>query len=161
MSTPVHISEIIIGKFVPYFLLGMGSMAMSSLIAIYFYDVPFRGSFLVLTLVSAVFLTAALGMGLFISTLARNQFAAAQASIVTAFLRAFMFSGFIFEIASMPLPIRMITNILPARYFVSSLQTLFLVGNVWSLILYNVTAMLILGMLIFIATARRTVKRLD
>lgn len=161
MSTPVHIIEILIGKLVPYFILGMGSMTMCVVIAVFFYNVPLRGSFLVLALVSGVFLFAALGLGLLISTIARNQFAASQASIVSAFLPAFMLSGFIFEIASMPLPIRMITYILPARYFVSSLQTIFLVGNVWSLISYNVLAMLILGAAIFIATARRTVKRLD
>jgi ABC-2 type transport system permease protein len=98
---------------------------------------------------------------LLISTLLRNQFAAAQAAIVTAFLPAFILSGFIFEIASMPWIIRMITYIISARYFVSSLQTLFLVGDVWRLLLYNLIAMLALGMLIFIATAKRTVKRLD
>lgn len=161
MSTPVNILEILIGKLVPYFILGMGSMTMCVVIAVFFYGVPLRGSFLVLALVSGVFLFAALGLGLLISTIARNQFAAAQASIVSAFLPAFMLSGFIFEIASMPLPIRMITYVLPARYFVSSLQTIFLVGNVWSLISYNLLAMLILGALVFIATARRTVKRLD
>ena len=161
MSTPVHIVEILVGKLVPYFLLGMGSMTMCVVIAVFFYDVPLRGSFLLLALVSGVFLFAALVLGLLISTVARNQFAAAQAAIVSAFLPAFILSGFIFEIASMPLPIRLITYILPARYFVSCLQTLFLVGNVWSLILHNLVAMLVLGTLLFLATARRTVKRLD
>lgn len=161
MSTPIHIVEILIGKLVPYFVLGMMAMTMSVMIAVFFYQVPLRGSFLVLALVASVFLFAALGQGLFISTLARNQFAASQAAIVSAFLPAFMLSGFIFEIASMPLPIRMLTYILPARYFVSSLQTIFLVGNVWSLLFYNVLGMLILGVFLFILTARRTVKRLD
>lgn len=161
MSTPVHIVEILIGKLIPYFLLGMGSMTMCVIIAVFFYNVPLRGSFLVLALVSATFLFPALGLGLFISTVARNQFAASQAAIVTAFMPAFMLSGFIFEIASMPLPIQWITYILPARYFVSSLQTIFLVGNVWSLLTFNVFAILLLGTIVFIATARRTVKRLD
>lgn len=161
MSTPVHIIEILIGKLVPYFLLAMASMTMCVVIAVFFYGVPLRGSFLVLALVSAAFLFPALGLGLFISTVARNQFAASQASIVTAFMPAFMLSGFIFEIASMPKPIQWVTYLLPARYFVSSLQTIFLVGNVWSLILYNVAAILFLGTIIFIATAKRTVKRLD
>lgn len=161
MSTPVRIVEILIGKLIPYFLLAMGAMTMCVFIAVFLYDVPLRGSFLVLTLVSASFLFPALGLGLLISTIARNQFAAAQASIVSAFLPAFMLSGFIFEISSMPKPIQWITHILPARYFVSSLQTIFLVGNVWSLILHNILAILILGFIIFIATIRRTVKRLD
>lgn len=161
MSTPVHIVEILVGKLVPYFLLGMGTMTMTVCIAVFFYQVPFRGSFLVLALVSGTFLFSSLGQGLFISTLARNQFAASQAAIVSAFLPAFMLSGFIFEIASMPTPIRMLTYLIPARYFVSSLQTLFLVGNVWSLIFYNLLGMFILGFFLFFITARRTVKRLD
>lgn len=161
MSTPVNIVEILIGKLVPYFLLGMVAMAVSVLIAVYFYDIPFRGSFLILSLVSAVFLIDSLEIGLLISTLARNQFAAAQAAAVAAFLPAFMLSGFIFEIASMPWPIQMVTYIFPARYFVSSLQTLFLVGNVGSLIAYNLFLMLMFGLILFVVVARRTVKRLD
>jgi ABC-2 type transport system permease protein len=161
MSTPVTIEEILLGKFIPYFVLGMGSMTLSVVIAVFFYDVPLRGSFLVLALVSSAFLLAALGIGLLISTLARNQITASQIAIVAAFLPAFMLSGFIFEIASMPLPIRVVTYLLPARYFVSALQTLFLVGNVWSLIIYNFSAMLLFGLIICTITVRRTVKRLD
>lgn len=161
MSTPVTIVEILVGKLVPYFILAMGSMTMCVCIAVFLYDVPFRGSFLTLVLVSSAFLFPALGLGLLISTIAKNQFAAAQAAMVSAFLPAFILSGFIFEIASMPARIRALTYILPARYFVSSLQTLFLVGNVWSLIIYNLCIMLFIGSVIFIATARRTVKRLD
>jgi ABC-2 type transport system permease protein len=161
MSTPVHIVEILVGKWVPYYILAMCSMIMCFLIAVLFYRIPFRGSFFALILTTSFFLFCALGLGLLISTLLRNQFAAAQAAIVTAFLPAFILSGFIFEIASMPWIIRMITYIISARYFVSSLQTLFLVGDVWRLLLYNLIAMLALGMLIFIATAKRTVKRLD
>jgi ABC-2 type transport system permease protein len=161
MATPVHIVEIIIGKLIPYFILGMLSLTICFFVAIFLYQVPFRGSILALALVSAVFLCSALGLGLLISTVVKNQFAAAQAALVAAFLPAFMLSGFIFEIASMPLFIRAITYVLPARYFVSSLQTLFLVGNVWSLIFLNLTAMAVIAFVIFIATARRTVKRLD
>lgn len=161
MSTPVHIVEILIGKIVPYFLLGMGAMMMSVAIAILFYHVPFRGSFFVLTMVSAVFLLTSLMVGLLISTLARNQFAASQIAIVSAFLPAFMLSGFIFEIASMPLPIRAFTHLLPPRYFVSSLQTLFMVGNVKSLLLHNVLMMGIIGAVLFIILTKRTKKRLE
>lgn len=161
MSTSVHIVEILIGKLVPYFVLGMLAMTMSVIIAVFGYAVPFRGSFLVLALVSGMFLLTALETGLLISTLARNQFASAQASILAAFLPAFMLSGFIFEIQSMPLPIRLFTYLLPARYFVSSLQTLFLVGNVWSLILHNLLAMAAIGAALFVIIAKNTKKRLD
>lgn len=161
MSTPVHIAEILIGKLIPYFVLGMAAMSMSTGIAIFFYHVPFQGSFLLLTLVSAVFLITALESGLLISTLARNQFAASQAAIITAFMPAFMLSGFIFEIHSMPLFIQGVTYLIPARYFVSSLQTLFLVGNIWPLILFNLMAMSLFGCFMFIIIAKKTIKRLD
>lgn len=161
MSTPVGIVELIIGKLVPYFMLGMLSMAMCVLTAVFFYDIPFRGSWWLLTIVSGVFLWTALGLGLLISSSARNQFVAAQAAMVAAFLPGFILSGFIFEISSMPWPIRMVTYVIPARYFVTNLQTLFLVGNVWELILFNLIPMILIGTLFFVLTARKTVKRLD
>lgn len=161
MSTPVKITELLIGKLIPYFFLALSSMVICVLISVYFYHVPLRGSFWVLILVTSVFLFPALGLGLLISTIARNQFVAAQAALVSAFLPAFVLSGFIFEISSMPAPIRLLTYFLPARYFVSSLQTLFLVGNIWTLILYNIVPMFLIGSLFFFITWRRTYKRLD
>lgn len=161
MATPVHISEILIGKLIPYFILGMISMLICFVVAVFFYQVPFRGSILVLTVVSAIFLLAALALGLLISTTAKNQFVAAQASMVSAFLPAFILSGFVFEISSMPPIIRGITYFLPARYFVASLQTLFLVGDVWKLILTNLFFMGLLGSILFAIIIKKTVKRLD
>lgn len=161
MSTPVTINELVIGKLIPYFCLGMFSMFLCVVWAVFFYQVPMRGSWLVLGFVSAIFLITALALGLLISTLAKNQFVAAQMSMVASFLPSFILSGFLFEIASMPLPIQLFTYIIPARYFVSSLQTIFLVGNIWGLIIYNCLIMLIIGAILFIITARRTVKRLD
>ncbi len=161
MSTPVGIVELILGKLISYFILGMVSMTMCVLTAVFFYEIPFRGSWWLLGIVSAVFLSTALGLGLFISSSARNQFVAAQAAMVASFLPGFILSGFIFEISSMPWLIRMATYLIPARYFVTSLQTLFLVGNVWELILYNLIPMILIGSLFFILTAGKTVKRLD
>lgn len=161
MSTPVSITELLFGKLIPYFTLGMVSMAMCVVVAVFVYHVPLRGSALLLAFVSAVFLFTALGLGLLISTIARNQFVAAQAALVAAFLPGFILSGFIFEILSMPPIIQMVTYIIPARYFVSSLQTLFLVGNVWQLILYNIIPMFGIGLFFYFVTALKTVKRLD
>lgn len=161
MATPVTITELLIAKLVPYFVLGMLSMIMCVVIAVFYYDIPFRGSFWVLGIVTSIFLFSALGIGLLISTSARNQFIAAQAAMVAAFLPGFILSGFIFEIASMPQIIQMVTYLIPARYFVSCMQTLFLVGNVWTLIIPNSLAMLAIGSVFFILTAFRTVKRLD
>lgn len=161
MSTPVTIVELIVGKLASYFILGMISMTMCVLTAVFFYEIPFRGSWWLLGIVSSVFLWTALGLGLLISSAARNQFVAAQAAMVASFLPGFILSGFIFEISSMPWLIQAVTYLIPARYFVTNLQTLFLVGNVWELVLFNLIPMIVIGSLFFIITARKTVKRLD
>ncbi|WP_075883754.1 ABC transporter permease [Candidatus Protochlamydia sp. W-9] len=161
MSTPVTITELLIGKLVPYFILGMFAMTVCVCIAVFFYHIPLRGSWLLLGFVTTIFLWTALGLGLLISTLTKNQFTAAQAAIVASYLPAFILSGFIFEISSMPAPIRWITYLIPARYFVSSLQTIFLVGNIWKLIIPNTGVMLLIGCVIYLLTAKKTVKRLD
>lgn len=161
MSTPVNMLELLSGKIIPYFFLGMISMSLCVIIATFYYNIPFRGSFIVLVIVSSIFLLTALGLGLLISTIARNQFVAAQSAMVAAFLPGFILSGFIFEIASMPLPIQIFTHLIPARYFVSSLQTLFLVGNVWPLIISDSLAMLAIGAVFFTIISFRMSKRLD
>jgi ABC-2 type transport system permease protein len=161
LATPVEISELLIGKLVPYFGLGMGSMALSVAAAIFIFGVPFRGSFFVLALVSAVFLCAALGQGLLISTVTRSQFVASQGAMLSAFMPAFYFSGFVFEINSMPWPIPLISYIVPARYFISSLQSLFLAGNVWSVIVPSILAMTAIGAGLLALTALNLKTRLE
>lgn len=160
MATPVGMVELLAGKLVPYFILGMLAMLGSVAIAVGLFHVPFRGSVVALLLTSCAFLLAALGQGLLISTLAKNQFIAAQAAMISGFLPAFLLSGFVFEIASMPLPIRLLTRIVPARYLVTNLQTLFLVGDVWGLLWTNTLILLVLAGILFLLTAKKTVKRL-
>lgn len=160
ISTPVSMLEIILGKIIPYFVLGLMTMTMCVLITVFFYNVPLRGSLLTLFLVSSVFLFTALGQGLLISTLTKNQFVAGQIAMFTAFLPAFMLSGFIFEISSMPIFIQGLTYLLSARYFVSALQTLFLVGDVWELLVGNMAVMGLIGFIFFLITAKISVKRL-
>ena len=116
MVTPIRINELIIGKLLPYFMLGMGGMLLSVAMALWLFDVPLRGSFWVLTATSALFMLVALGMGLLISVVAKNQFVAGQVSIIITFLPAFILSGFIFSISAMPEPIQWITHLIPARY---------------------------------------------
>jgi len=161
MATRVSVPEILIGKLLPYFVLGMGGMAVSVVLAVTLFGVPFRGSVLVLFGVAAVFLLGALAMGLVISSVTRNQFAAGQIAIVAAFLPAFMLSGFVFEIPSMPEPIQALTYVVSARYFVSCLQTLFLAGTVWEIILPNTLAMAAIAAVFLGLAARGTRKRLD
>jgi ABC-2 type transport system permease protein len=161
MATPVSIKQILLGKLIPYFILGLGSMIICTLVATVIYGVPFRGSFFMLLIVTAVFLVGALGQGLLISTIAKDQFLAAQIALISAFLPAFMLSGFIFEISSMPKPIQWLTSVFLAKYFVTSLQALFLVGNIWPLFLNCIGAMAIIGLVFFLITAKKTKKRLD
>ncbi|CCB85115.1 MULTISPECIES: ABC transporter permease [Parachlamydia] len=161
MATPVGIYELLFGKLIPYFFLGMTSMMICVAVAVFFYNVPFRGSFLLLALVSGAFLFCATILGLLISTLSRNQFIASQISMFVGFLPAFILSGFIFEISSMPFVIQLVTYIIPARYFVSCLQTLFLVGNIWRLIIPDLLCMLAFGFILLMITAFKTKKRLD
>jgi ABC-2 type transport system permease protein len=161
MVTPVTLREILIGKTLPYFVLGMGGMALSVGMALGLFEVPLRGSFWVLVLASMLFLITALGMGLFISVLAKNQFIAGMIAIIATFLPAFLLSGFLFDIDSMPLVVQAITHIVAARYFVAILQSLFLAGNVWSVILPNAAALLLMAM-VFFGLARRLIhKRLE
>lgn len=161
MVTPIRISELVIGKLLPYFVLGMGGMLLSVAMALWQFDVPLRGSFWALTAASALFMLVALGMGLLISVVAKNQFVAGQISIIVTFLPAFILSGFIFQISSMPEPIQLITHIIPARYYVAILQTLFLAGDIWPIILSNSAALAVM-MVIFLGLARRKMqKRLD
>ena len=161
MVTRATIREILIAKLLPYFLLGMGGMAASVAMAVALFHVPFHGSLAVLTGTSALFLLAALGMGLLISSLARNQFVAGQIAIITTYLPAFILSGFIFDIGSMPAPVRVVTHVVAARYFVSILQTVFLAGDVWAVILPNALALAAMAA-IFLGVARMGArKRLD
>lgn len=161
MTTPAGVGEIIVGKLIPYFALGMGGMVLSVGMGIGVFGVPLRGSFLALAGTTGVYLTAALAMGLFISTVARNQFVAGQIALVAAFLPAFMLSGFVFEINSMPWPIQAISHLVPARYFVSILQTLFLAGDVPGELLPDTAAIAAIATFFLVLTARRTRKRLD
>ncbi|HZW58706.1 MAG TPA: ABC transporter permease, partial [Woeseiaceae bacterium] len=161
MSTPAGILEILLAKLLPYFVLGLVATLGCALVAVLLLDVPLRGSWPALLLLSAAFLVPALGQGLLISALTRNQFVASQIALLSGFLPAFLLSGFLFEIDSMPLLIRGLTHIVAARYFVASLQTVFLAGDVWSLFLPDILAMLAIGLVFFVITARGSRKSLD
>jgi len=161
MVTPVTMREVLVGKLVPYFILGMGGMALSVAMGVWLFGVPLRGSVWVLFGTAALFLLAALGMGLLISTVAKNQFVAGQVAIIATFLPAFILSGFIFDIGSMPMVVQWLTYILAARYFVAMLQTIFLAGNVWSVILPNALALAVMAAFFLGVSRRKLRKRLE
>lgn len=161
LSTPASVVEILIGKLLPYFLLGMLATLGATALAVFMFDVPLRGSLAALLLLSAVFMVPALGQGLLISSVTRNQFLASQIALFSGFLPAFMLSGFLYEIEAMPAPIRAITWLIPARYFVSSLKTVFLAGDIWAVFVPNLLAMAAIGMLFFALARRATRKSLE
>lgn len=161
MVTPASMSEVLLGKLAAYFVLGTGGMLLSVGLAVALFDVPLRGSFWLLWLCSSLFLLAALGMGLTISTLARSQFVAGQVAIIVTFLPAFLLSGFIFDLESMPAPVQAITHLIVARYFVAIVHTLFLAGNVWSVIVPNALALALMAAIFLAITWRKSRKRLD
>jgi len=161
MVTPASMSEVLIGKLLAYFTLGTGGLLLSVGMAVWLFEVPLRGSFWLLWACASLFLLAALGMGLMISTLARSQFVAGQIAIIATFLPAFLLSGFMFDIDSMPAAVQVITHIVVARYFVAIVQTLFLAGNVWSVILPNALALAFMATLFLGITWRKSRKRLD
>jgi ABC-2 type transport system permease protein len=161
MATPVTAGELLIGKVVPYFVLALLSMTLCVVLAVFQFGVPLRGSLIALYILSATFLIPALGQGLLISAATRNQFLASQVALVSAFLPAFLLSGFIFEIGSMPWPIRLLTHIVPARYLIPGLQSVFLAGDIWPLFLADMAAMLAIGAVFFLLAARSSRKRLQ
>ena len=160
-ATPLTRGQILIGKSLPYFLLAMVSMAVCVLTAVLLFQLPLRGSFLTLGVVSAAFLVPALGQGLLISVTMRTQMAAAQLGLMTGYMPAMMLSGFLFDIRSMPAWLQAVTFVVPARYMNVSLQTLFLAGDIWSVLLPNMLFMLAVGVLFFGLTWRRLHKRVD
>ncbi|KEA51824.1 membrane protein [Mangrovibacter sp. MFB070] len=161
LSTEVTRTELLLCKLVPYYFLGMLAMLLCMLVSVFILGVPWRGSLLILFLITSLFLLSTLGMGLLISTLTRNQFNAAQVALNAAFLPSIMLSGFIFQIDSMPAIIRIVTYIIPARYFVSTLQTLFLAGNITSVLVVNVLFLIASAVLFIGLTMLKTSRRLD
>src|SRR5262249_38048375 len=130
-------------------------------VSVFLLGVPFRGSVGLLWIVGSLFLGSALGLGLLLSTLTRNQFNAAQAALNAAFLPALILSGFIYEIRSMPAVIRGVTYLIPARYCVTAMQTLFQAGNVWVVLIHSMIFLTAATLFFVGLTALKTRQRLE
>ncbi|HEY1846584.1 MAG TPA: ABC transporter permease [Buttiauxella sp.] len=161
LSTQITRTELLLCKLLPYYVLGMLAMLLCMLVSVFVLGVPYRGSLLLLFFITSLFLLSTLGMGLLISTITRNQFNAAQVALNAAFLPSIMLSGFIFQIDSMPAIIRAVTYVIPARYFVSTLQSLFLAGNIASVLVVNVLFLIASAVMFIGLTALKTKRRLD
>jgi ABC-2 type transport system permease protein len=127
-STPVTRAEVVFGKLLPYVGIGLADVVVSTLLGVVLFGVPFRGSPLLLMVLSFFFMVGALGLGMFISAVARSQVLATQIAMVATFLPAFLLSGFMFAIDVMPAALRAISYLIPARYFLVVTRGIFLKG---------------------------------
>ncbi|MBT1074020.1 ABC transporter permease [Geobacter grbiciae] len=160
IATPVKPTELIAGKLIPYFFIGFIDVALSVAMATLIFDVPLRGSLLLLALLSSLFLFGGLSLGILISVAARSQLVASQIAMVVSFLPAFLLSGFMYAIANMPTPLRNVTRVIPARYFVSILKGIFLKGSTLRLLAAETALLALFGVVVFILSVRKFRKRI-
>jgi ABC-2 type transport system permease protein len=158
--TPVRSGEILLGKTIPYFGLGVLGLLLCVLSGRFLFHVPIVGSLVVLLGASMLYVLVALGVGLLISSYFKNQLVASQLTMLATFMPALMLSGFLFDLRSMPAVIRAITYLLPARYYVALLQTTFLAGDIWPVILPNAAVLAAMLALLGYASRAVTHKRL-
>ena len=161
LSTSVKTIHIVLGKYIPYFILGMLSLTFNIFLCIVIFQIPFRGSYLVLLLVSALFLFTSLGIGLNISSILKNQFLASMVAMSVGFMPALMLSGLMFPINSMPVFFQHLTRILPPRYYVSFIESEFMAGTVPEIVIANAIYLTILGLILFAAVYKNTLTRLE
>jgi len=159
--TPMRAGEFLVSKFVPYFGLGMIGFLLCLLAGQFLFHVPLRGSLMLLCLASMIYLLVALGIGLLVSTLVKSQFLASQLAMLLTFLPAMMLSGFLYDLRSMPTVIRGITYALPARYAVTLMQTIYLAGNVGSVVWLNLAVLTAMAAGLMVATRLATRKQLS
>ena len=160
ISTPVRPTELILGKLLPYSVIGLANMVIAVLMAVFVFQVPLRGSVLLLFGIGGIFIVATLAQGIFISAVARQQLMASQLAMVSTFLPAFLLSGFTFAIANMPVVIRGLTHIIPARYFVSVVKGIFLRGVGLEVLWPEALFLLGFAVVVLAVAIRRTPKRL-
>jgi ABC-2 type transport system permease protein len=159
--TPMRPEEFLISKLVPYFGLGMFGFVLCLLAGQFLFHVPLRGSLFLLCLASMIYLLVALGIGLLVSTLVKSQFLASQLAMTLTLMPAMMLSGFIYDLRSMPVFIRGITYAMPARYAVTLMQTLYLAGDVGSVLWPNLGVLAAMAATLLVLTRLATRKQLS
>lgn len=155
LSTPLRPIELLLGKLTAYFTVGMIDMVIALLTGLFLFQVPLRGSVLLLMFTAAIFCFGALCWGIMLSAAARNQLIAYQLSMLSSFLPAFLLSGFIYSIDNMPRVIQAFTYVVPARYFVTILKGIFLKGVGWQVLWLEILAMALYGLIVFVLAMRR------
>ncbi|MFO7973416.1 MAG: ABC transporter permease [Candidatus Hydrogenedentota bacterium] len=161
IATPVKGPELILGKLLPYFAIGMFDVLIAVLMGEFLFDVPFRGSVVLLFAVSAVFLAGALALGIFISITAKSQLLASQLAMILTFLPSFLLSGFMYDIGNMPRAVQLITYVIPARYFVSLLKGIYLKGVGLEILGLEAALLTVFGMVMIFMAIAKFKKRLE
>ena len=161
LSTRVKAIHIVLGKYIPYFILGMLSTAFNMFLTVCVFQLPFRGSYFMFFFISGIFLFTSLGIGLMISTALKNQFMASMVSISLGFMPALMLSGLLFPINSMPVFFQYLTMIIPPRYYISFIESEFMTGGVNEIRLANAFYLTVLGLILFVAVYKKTQMRLE
>jgi ABC-2 type transport system permease protein len=160
LSTPVRAGEIVLGKMLAFFVVGAADTTIAVLVGIFVYGVPFRGNVLVLILSTAIFLCGAFFWGILISAVARTQLFAFQMGLVSTFLPSFLLSGFLYAIENMPMPIQIITRVVPARYFVTIVRGIFLKGIGLDILWGEVLFLVAFAIIVFWAAERKMRQKL-
>ncbi|MCX5694227.1 MAG: ABC transporter permease, partial [Candidatus Omnitrophica bacterium] len=155
ISTPVKAQELIIGKFIPYFFIGFFDLVIGVIMAQALFKVPFRGNYVMLAILSSLFLTGALSQGILISVVAKTQLMATQLASLTTLIPTVLLSGFIYPIFNMPKFIQAFTYLIPARYYIVVLRDLFLKGNGISTIWDEALFLLLFACTMFIFAVRK------
>ncbi len=159
--TPVRPLDLVLAKIAPYLVIGAIDLVMCLLAAKYLFQVPMRGSLILIVGSSLLYLTVSLALGLFISAATRNQFLASQAALLASFLPAMMLSGFIFDLRNVPLVIQIVSQVLPATHYMSLLKTLFMAGDIWPEILRSCSILTLYALVLITFTCRQLRKTLE
>ncbi len=160
-ATRITRMNFVIGKYVPYFILGMLSFIFNIFLCTVIFQIPFRGNIFILILVGGLYLFCCLGVGLTISSSYKEQFSSSQMALSFGLLPALMLSGLIYPISSMPKIFQYLTAILPPRYFIIFIQSEFMAGTIWKIVIINSIFLGILGILLFFLVYRNVNLRLE
>ncbi len=160
ISTPVQPLELMLGKMLPYFVIGMFDMLLAVTMSVWVFEVPLQGSLLFLVGATSLFLFGGLGFGIFISTVARSQLVASQAAMVSTFIPAFLLSGFLYAIENMPAPLQVITHLVQARYFVAVLKAIFLKASPPIYLLEELAFLALFAAIVMVVAVRKFEKKI-
>jgi len=160
IATPVKAPELVFGKFIPYFCIGFFDLIVGVLMARFLFSVPFRGHYLTLAFLSALFLTGALSQGIYISVVARTQLMASQLASLTTLIPTMLLSGFIYPIFNMPKVIQAVTYFVPAKYYIIILRELFLKAGGLRVMWDEATFLFLFAFLMLFSAMKRFKKKI-